>query len=94
MNAFYVILLGLAVFLSLMLAWFALSSCLGDDVRAAWSGRRPATMPTVRTKQQQRLFDMELTESLLSRHSASRTTDDSWDRAVTLATRSISRWKT
>lgn len=29
-----------AVFLAIVLAFFALSSCLGDEIRAAWSGGR------------------------------------------------------
>ena len=34
-------------FVALVLAFFALSSCLGDQLRAAWSGRsRPALPPT------------------------------------------------
>jgi hypothetical protein len=39
MNAFLLLMVGLASFLLLVLALFALSSCLGDEIRAAWSGR-------------------------------------------------------
>lgn len=40
MNVFLLAMVGLATFLILVLALFALSSCLGDEIRAAWSGRR------------------------------------------------------
>lgn len=46
MNGFYILLLLLFGFLVLVLAFFALSSCLGDEIRAAWSGRRRAIVPT------------------------------------------------
>lgn len=47
MNAFPLIMLFLFCFLVLVLAFFALSSCLGDEIRAAWGGRRrPASLPT------------------------------------------------
>ena len=39
MNTFLLLMVGLASFLLLVLALFALSSCLGDEIRAAWSGR-------------------------------------------------------
>jgi hypothetical protein len=39
MNVFLLLMVGLATFLTLILAFFALSSCLGDEIRAAWSGR-------------------------------------------------------
>ena len=39
MNIFLLAMVGLATFLILVLALFALSSCLGDEIRAAWSGR-------------------------------------------------------
>jgi hypothetical protein len=39
MNVFLLAMVGLATFLILVLAAFALSSCLGDEIRAAWSGR-------------------------------------------------------
>ena len=39
MNTFLLLMIGLATFLLLVLALFALSSCLGDEIRAAWSGR-------------------------------------------------------
>lgn len=46
MNTFFIIILLLSCFIALILAWFAVSSCLGDEIRAAWSGRKTATMPT------------------------------------------------
>lgn len=48
MNAFLIILIFLLCFLILVLAFFALSSCLGDEIRAAWSGggRRHNVLPT------------------------------------------------
>jgi len=39
MNTFLLLMVGLASFLILVLALFALSSCLGDEIRAVWSGR-------------------------------------------------------
>jgi hypothetical protein len=39
MNTFLLLMVGLASFLVLVLALFALSSCLGDEIRAVWSGR-------------------------------------------------------
>jgi hypothetical protein len=33
-------------FLVLLLAWFAISSCLGDEIRAQWSGRATRYVPT------------------------------------------------
>lgn len=46
MNTFTIIMLLLFCFVVLVLAFFALSSCLGDDIRAVWNGRRNASMPT------------------------------------------------
>lgn len=40
MNVFLLLMVGLACFLVLVLALFAVSSCLGDEMRAAWSGRQ------------------------------------------------------
>ncbi len=40
MNVFLLLMVGLASFLVLVLALFALSSCLGDEIRAVWSGRQ------------------------------------------------------
>ncbi|SMQ54134.1 unnamed protein product [Zymoseptoria tritici ST99CH_3D7] len=45
MNSFLIIIILLLSFIVLVLAWFAISSCLGDEVRAAWSGRRSANFP-------------------------------------------------
>ena len=39
MNTFLLLMVGLASFLLLVLALFALSSCFGYEIRAAWSGR-------------------------------------------------------
>ena len=46
MNSFLLLVVVLLSFLVLLLAFFALSSCLGDDFRAAWSGRRSGSIPT------------------------------------------------
>lgn len=46
MNTFLLILVILLSFLILLLAWFAISSCLGDEIRAAWSGNSTTTLPT------------------------------------------------
>lgn len=46
MNVFLLAMVGLATFLILVLALFALSSCLGDEIRAAWSGRRQCVPTT------------------------------------------------
>ena len=49
MNTFLLLMVGLAGFLVLVLALFALSSCLGDEIRAAWNGREryvPTTFGT------------------------------------------------
>jgi hypothetical protein len=45
MNGFLVIVLLLLSFFVLILAWFALSSCLGDEIRAVWSGRQSSSLP-------------------------------------------------
>ena len=37
--------IGLATFLALVLAWFAISSCLGDEIRAVLSRRRRQYIP-------------------------------------------------
>lgn len=39
MNTFLILCVSLLGFLVLVLVLFALSSCLGDELRAAWSGR-------------------------------------------------------
>lgn len=46
MNTFLLILVFLLCFVVLLLAWFAISSCLGDEIRAAWSGRHTSALPT------------------------------------------------
>lgn len=47
MNTFLLFIILLLSFSILILAFFALSSCLGDEIRAAWSGRRNSrTIPT------------------------------------------------
>lgn len=46
MNTFLIIVILLLCFMVLFLTWLALSSCLGDEIRATWSGRPRASMPT------------------------------------------------
>ena len=46
MNTFLILMIVLLCFIILVLAWFALSSCLGDEIRAAWSGPRKQYIPT------------------------------------------------
>lgn len=47
MNTFLLLIVLLLSFGVLVLAFFALSSCLGDEIRAAWSGRQNSrTIPT------------------------------------------------
>lgn len=46
MGVFTILLVFLACFAVFTLAIFALSSCLGDEIRAAWSGRRTRHIPT------------------------------------------------
>lgn len=46
MNVVLLLLLLFFIPLSLLLAWFAVSSCLGDDIRAQWSGRTHTTPVT------------------------------------------------
>lgn len=49
MNAFLLFLILLITFLILTLIFFALSSCLGDELRAAWSGGRRNRRPVPTT---------------------------------------------
>ncbi len=46
MSVFKVLIILLFCFIVLTLAIFALTSCLGDEIRSAWSGRRTRSMPT------------------------------------------------
>lgn len=46
MNSFLIPMILLLSFLVLLLAWFAISSCLGDEIRAQWSGRATRYVPT------------------------------------------------
>lgn len=46
MNSFYTLLIIVIVFLILLIIWFAISSCLGDEIRAHISGRRRERTPT------------------------------------------------
>jgi hypothetical protein len=46
MDTFAILLILLVSFLVLVLVWFAISSCLGDEVRAAISSRRRNFVPT------------------------------------------------
>lgn len=51
MNTFLLLMVGLATFLALTLAWFAISSCLGDEIRALLSRRRRQYIPTTYSMQ-------------------------------------------
>ena len=46
MSAFTILLIALLCFVVLLLAVFALLSCLGDEIRAQFSGRAGRTIPT------------------------------------------------
>lgn len=46
MTSFLILIVLLLSFLVLVLAWFAISSCLGDEIRAALSGRARNFVPT------------------------------------------------
>ena len=46
MNTFLILMIFLLWFIVLLLAWFAISSCLGDEIRAQWSGRARNAIPT------------------------------------------------
>lgn len=46
MNTFLLFIASLSSFIVLVIAFFAISSCLGDDIRAAWSGRQRGSIPT------------------------------------------------
>lgn len=60
MNTFLLLLTLLFTFAILILAFFALSSCLGDEIRAAWSGRRSnSTIPTTFGLQYARLMSSQ-----------------------------------
>jgi hypothetical protein len=59
MGAFLLFIVLITVFVVLMLLWFALSSCLGDEIRAAWSrGQRQQerALPTTYGLQYAQLF--------------------------------------
>ena len=56
MKTTYLLLIGLLCFTVLLLAWFAISSCLGDEIRAQWSGRARSTIPTTFGLQYARLM--------------------------------------
>lgn len=58
MNTFLLLMLGLATFLALTLAWFAISSCLGDEIRALLSRRRRQYIPTTYSMQHYGRFGM------------------------------------
>lgn len=45
-NSLYALLIIAVVFIVLLLAWFAISSCLGDEIRAHLSGRQQERTPT------------------------------------------------
>ena len=46
MNTFLILVIVFLSFITLSLAWFAISSCLGDEVRTTLSGRARNTIPT------------------------------------------------
>ncbi|KAK0271328.1 hypothetical protein LTR91_019664 [Friedmanniomyces endolithicus] len=46
MSWFIALMVFLLCFVVLILSFFALSTCLGDELRAAWSGRSVSYMPT------------------------------------------------
>lgn len=46
MNGGLVVLLFVGCLVAVLLTFFAISSCLGDELRAAWSGRVRNTVPT------------------------------------------------
>lgn len=46
MNTLLLLIVALLSFIVLLLAWFAISSCLGDEIRAHLSGRSIRTIPT------------------------------------------------
>ena len=46
MNTFLILIILLVSFVVLLLAWFAISSCLGDEIRQHLSGRSRRTVPT------------------------------------------------
>ena len=57
MNTFLLFIILLTSFAILILAFFVLCSCLGDEVRAAWSGRpRRTTIPTTFGQQYARMM--------------------------------------
>lgn len=56
MNSFLVLMILLLCFLMLILAWFAISSCLGDEIRAAFSSRRRNFVPTTYGQQYARMM--------------------------------------
>jgi hypothetical protein len=56
MNSFLLLMIVLFSFAVLILAFFALSSCLGDELRAAWSGRSTSAMPTTYSLQYARMM--------------------------------------
>ncbi|KAK4544965.1 hypothetical protein LTR36_003870 [Oleoguttula mirabilis] len=46
MSFLVVFIISIACFIVLVLAFFALSSCLGDEIRATWSGHSRTARPT------------------------------------------------
>jgi hypothetical protein len=58
MSAFLLFIVLITSFAVLLLLWFVLSSCLGDEIRAAWSsrGQREHTLPTTYGLQYAQLF--------------------------------------
>lgn len=56
MSSFLILTIILLSFFVLLLAWFALSSCLGDEIRAQFPGRSSRTIPTTFGQQYARMM--------------------------------------
>ncbi len=56
MNLFFLFLILISSFLILLLAWLAISSCLGDEIRAHLSRGSTRTIPTTFGQQYARLM--------------------------------------
>lgn len=46
MNTFTTLMVVIVCFVVILLVFFAISSCLGDDIRAHFTGRRRRVIPT------------------------------------------------
>lgn len=56
MDSFTLLVVILLSFVVLLLAWWAISSCLGDEIRSHTSGRTSRTIPTTFGQQYARLM--------------------------------------